>query len=762
MNTERMGAATPVARAMRRRVAPAGKAGVIGVAALAVIGVVAAGALGALPQIEQQIVAEQTPAAASADIPPAYLAAYQRAAAAARPPIPWTILAAVGKVATDHGRLSPYDGVARDGPAGTDSPDVVPPIAGPARPGGQGQGGNVSGPSPGGGPGPGTELATDVNALPTFLAGERHVESNGNYTASSGGASGAYQFIGPTWASEAVSAGYPQYAGGTAAAAPPAVQDAVATYDALHLFAALHSWYWAAEAWYYPLWAANPSQQDAVPYPNAGNALTMAGYARAVYAAMEAATGRAQPPTEGTQPGSPVGTGPLLLTADATVAPGADLQAVETEADLLTRAAAPIEEQTWRRLGLPSSVVDEPLSAPDSQRFWTQVLGRLPVAAGVGIGRVSTGDDGYVFAGPAATGRAAPEPPPTASSAAPGPGSAHDPMDRFAADLLTNLTLPVTVTNLAALHAWASGEGSAAAFNPLDTTQVSAGATAYNANDGHPVEQYPDYRTGLAATVATLAPGGHPAPMYQGILATLQAGTSTTAVEAAVAASPWGTHRFPDPHFTAAANFPGWPASVPPGPLRLTDLAAPLPAATDGTVHAGTDAHAGADELTMAEYYAGVIASATPAAGSQYTPSNTLGPGFTVAAGTPAAAATAVHTALAQLGKPYVFGATGPGSYDCSGLVMAAYAAGGVPLPRTTYAQVLAGRAVPTGSAAALRPGDLLFVMGSDPQGSAPGHVGMYVGGGQVVDAPYTGAVVHLSPLSSWLPQLVAVRRVAG
>jgi cell wall-associated NlpC family hydrolase len=121
-----------------------------------------------------------------------------------------------------------------------------------------------------------------------------------------------------------------------------------------------------------------------------------------------------------------------------------------------------------------------------------------------------------------------------------------------------------------------------------------------------------------------------------------------------------------------------------------------------------------------------------------------------------------VAFALAQLGKPYRLGATGPAAFDCSGLVQAAYASADVVLPRTTYSQVAAGVAVATDDPAALLPGDLVFIMGADPEGGLPGHVGMVVGPGQVIDAPYTGAVVRVTPLSTWVGQLVAVRRVAG
>jgi len=107
--------------------------------------------------------------------------------------------------------------------------------------------------------------------------------------------------------------------------------------------------------------------------------------------------------------------------------------------------------------------------------------------------------------------------------------------------------------------------------------------------------------------------------------------------------------------------------------------------------------------------------------------------------------ATAISFALAQVGKPYQWGAAGPEAYDCSGLVYAAYAVAGIRIARTTYQWRQDGPRVPL---AAIEPGDLLFSAGSDGTPSDPGHVVMYLGGGQVVQAPETGADVQVDPLS--------------
>jgi cell wall-associated NlpC family hydrolase len=133
--------------------------------------------------------------------------------------------------------------------------------------------------------------------------------------------------------------------------------------------------------------------------------------------------------------------------------------------------------------------------------------------------------------------------------------------------------------------------------------------------------------------------------------------------------------------------------------------------------------------------------------------------GFSLPAGTPAPVQAAVSYAVAQLGKPYQWGATGPGAFDCSGLVMMAYRAGGISIPRTTFQQVLVG--APVYGLNTLLPGDLLFSAGSDGTATDPGHVGMYMGSGLVIEAPESGEPVMITPLSGyWEQNTVAVRRI--
>ena len=93
-------------------------------------------------------------------------------------------------------------------------------------------------------------------------------------------------------------------------------------------------------------------------------------------------------------------------------------------------------------------------------------------------------------------------------------------------------------------------------------------------------------------------------------------------------------------------------------------------------------------------------------------------------------------------------GAAGPGSFDCSGLTTAALAQAGITVPHNANAQWQQTRAHPVAEYQ-LAPGDLVFYAGSDGSLTAPGHVGIYLGSGAIIDAPYTGADVRFDPLTS-------------
>ena len=135
-------------------------------------------------------------------------------------------------------------------------------------------------------------------------------------------------------------------------------------------------------------------------------------------------------------------------------------------------------------------------------------------------------------------------------------------------------------------------------------------------------------------------------------------------------------------------------------------------------------------------YVTKVLAIASTYAASQGLP-----------AGAPAeeVAAAAVQFAYSELGKPYKWGATGElGFYDCSGLMLRAYQKGGLTLPRTSRQQWYAGPRV--WNVADMQPGDLVFYAYNTADPATIHHVGIYIGAGNMIDAPYTGANVRITP----------------
>ncbi|WP_433799403.1 C40 family peptidase [Actinomycetospora sp. CA-084318] len=114
-------------------------------------------------------------------------------------------------------------------------------------------------------------------------------------------------------------------------------------------------------------------------------------------------------------------------------------------------------------------------------------------------------------------------------------------------------------------------------------------------------------------------------------------------------------------------------------------------------------------------------------------------------------AADAIEAAESRLGKPYVWGATGPNAFDCSGLMQYAFEKAGKDLPRTSAAQSKVGEKV---SMDDLQPGDLIFLY------SPVSHVVMYVGDGKVIEAPTSGQDVKYTPLSKIEKNAVGARRV--
>lgn len=134
--------------------------------------------------------------------------------------------------------------------------------------------------------------------------------------------------------------------------------------------------------------------------------------------------------------------------------------------------------------------------------------------------------------------------------------------------------------------------------------------------------------------------------------------------------------------------------------------------------------------------------SPTAARGSRGTarPPAAPDPGPVVNVPASGRAAVAVATAKKQVGKPYVWAAAGPSAFDCSGLTMYSWAAAGVALPHSSSMQIGVGTRV---SRSQLQPGDLVFFY------SPISHVGIYIGGGQMIDAPHPGASVRITSIST-------------
>ena len=149
--------------------------------------------------------------------------------------------------------------------------------------------------------------------------------------------------------------------------------------------------------------------------------------------------------------------------------------------------------------------------------------------------------------------------------------------------------------------------------------------------------------------------------------------------------------------------------------------------------------------LMYAGQYAGGNFSVVSA---QLPPANSAAGCVQTAGGVPAVqaptqtVAAVISFAEQQLGKPYLWGGTGPDAFDCSGLVMMAYRTAGISIARTSQAQWATETRVP---ASQVQPGDLVFFAGSDGTVTDPGHVGLVIGGGKMIEAYATGFPIRVS-----------------
>jgi len=157
-------------------------------------------------------------------------------------------------------------------------------------------------------------------------------------------------------------------------------------------------------------------------------------------------------------------------------------------------------------------------------------------------------------------------------------------------------------------------------------------------------------------------------------------------------------------------------------------------------------------------YYASAYAGGNFSVVSAQMPSGSSAAGCTgtaLAGGVPVinapnqVVATTIAFAEQQLGKPYLWGGTGPDAFDCSGLVMMAYRAAGVNIARTSEQQWATEVRIP---AAQVQPGDLVFFAGADGTPTSPGHVGLIIGGGKMIEAYATGFPIRVATYTNRNP----------
>ncbi|MGW7822988.1 NlpC/P60 family protein [Streptomyces puniciscabiei] len=247
--------------------------------------------------------------------------------------------------------------------------------------------------------------------------------------------------------------------------------------------------------------------------------------------------------------------------------------------------------------------------------------------------------------------------------------------------------------------------------------------------------------TARLTTAAAAAQAAPPPPAPTEAVAAAPQAFVTAVPPASVDATPPTPMAAAPPAFaTAAPPAPTTPATAapstpvtaaPPAPVA----AVPPPAPPQPTAFSNPAATQWQQSVEAAP---GVTSAAMPAVdASSAGPAPVTGPASLAAlaeSSRAGRAAKAIAFARAQIGKPCVWGATGPDSYDCSSLTQAAWRAAGVPLPRAAYQQALAGAPV---TLAGIEPGDLVLFFDDDR------HVGLHVGGGMMVHAPGPGSSIR-------------------
>ena len=258
--------------------------------------------------------------------------------------------------------------------------------------------------------------------------------------------------------------------------------------------------------------------------------------------------------------------------------------------------------------------------------------------------------------------------------------------------------------------------GTQAAFGPWHGTQMTNAATIVAVGQARRVPTF-----GEVVAVA--------AAMQESSLLDRQGGTADSAgLFQERPSQGWGTHRQVTRPVYAARQFyihllkvPGWQH------LPLTQAAQ----AVENSHHPGAYAKWQGQAVAVVSHLANpsTLAAGPCLEGSAQIPNRLV--------------ATAIAYAKAQIGKPYLWGGTGPFAFDCSGLMMKAYQAAGVKnIPRTSEAQWTWGPRVAPGHE---EPGDLVFFAGSDGTLTSPGHVAMVIGHGEMIEAYATGFPIRIA-----------------